>query len=217
MDSQGFVPLSFIASFKRMKDLTTDLELIKFVCLQAHELELRLAADGKDRIRRKDGWEKWVMPMEDRDPSARHEGPPEIEHSQASYSGVYAQPFRQPQTPQFDMSPHTNAGNFEHYPQSAQGFSPVPVSPPKMNGIAGPSSPSASHHRTSSRDDQTAAAQVHAPITNGTSSPKRSEHNDQDEIDTNDLLVAVKPINSALESKKTSIDELPETNGAVVG
>jgi len=199
-----------------MKDLTTDLELIKFVCLQAHELELRLGADGKDRIRRKDGWEKWVMPMDDRDPSARHEGPPEIEHSQASYSGVYAQPFRQPQTPQFDMSPHTNAGHFEQYSQPV-GFSPVPVSPQKkMNGVAGPSSPSATGDYNQNVDSAPSMPQVNAPLTNGVHSPKRSQDDDQHD-DTSGILVAVKPINSALESKKDSVEELPQSDGAVVG
>lgn len=197
-----------------MKDLTTDLELIKFVCLQAHELELRLGADGQDRIRRKDGWEKWVLPMDDRDPSARHEGPPEIEHSQASYSGVYAQPFRQPQTPQFDMSPHTNAGHFEQFSQSV-GFSPVPVSPQKkMNGVPGPSSPSATGDYNQTRDSE---PQVNTPLTNGFHSPKRSDNDGQHEADTSSLLVAVKPINGAPESKKDSVDELPQSNGAIVG
>jgi len=197
-----------------MKDLTTDHELIKFVCLQAHELELRLGADGKDRIRRKDGWEKWVMPMEDRDASARHEGPPEIEHPQASYSGVYAQPFRQPQPAQFEMSPHTNAGNFEHYPQSSQGFSPLPVSPQKTNGVAGTSSPSATHDHNQTRDSDRSTTQVNAPLTNGIHSTKDGEHNDPREVDTSDLLVAVKPINSA---QTESVDELSQSNGAVVG
>lgn len=76
MDSQGFVSISLLANFKRMKELTNDFELIKFTCAQSPEFELRTSSDGQLRIRKREGWEKWVLDMNERDPSARNDGPP---------------------------------------------------------------------------------------------------------------------------------------------
>ncbi|PSN73200.1 hypothetical protein BS50DRAFT_464929, partial [Corynespora cassiicola Philippines] len=78
MDSKGFVFLSFITDFNRMKKLTTDLELIKLACHQSPVIEFRVGQDGKDRLRRKEGWEQWVLEMSKRDPSAQNEGPEEF-------------------------------------------------------------------------------------------------------------------------------------------
>jgi la-related protein 1 len=77
MDSQGFLLLNFVADFKRLKSLTTDLELIKYVCQQSPNIEHLVGSDNLDRLRLRVGWDKWVMPMADRDPSARNDGPAE--------------------------------------------------------------------------------------------------------------------------------------------
>ncbi|KAF9355295.1 La ribonucleoprotein domain member 1B [Mortierella sp. NVP85] len=60
MDSEGFVPLSLVANFNRVRYLTTDLELIKEALRFSNEIELR-----GDRIRRKDDWATWIFPKED--------------------------------------------------------------------------------------------------------------------------------------------------------
>jgi la-related protein 1 len=78
MDSQGFVFLSLVANFKRVKQLTTDLELIKYVCYQSPNIEWRVGSDGKDRLRRREGWQQWVLPVEERDGSVQNEGPANI-------------------------------------------------------------------------------------------------------------------------------------------
>ncbi|CZR60805.1 uncharacterized protein PAC_10701 [Phialocephala subalpina] len=76
MDSQGFVFLSFIAGFKRIKALTTNFELLRYACQESDIIEvIQGAEDGKDRLRRAEGWEKWIMTMEDRDESVRNAGP----------------------------------------------------------------------------------------------------------------------------------------------
>ncbi|SMY20234.1 unnamed protein product [Zymoseptoria tritici ST99CH_1A5] len=74
MDSQGFVFLDVIASFNRMKQLTTDKDLIKTVCLKADVIEIRVGDDGKDRLRRREGWEQFVLPMDQREEGAQNEG-----------------------------------------------------------------------------------------------------------------------------------------------
>ena len=60
MDSEGFVPLSLVANFNRVRYLTTDLELIKEALRSSNEIEL-----SGDRIRRKDDWATWIFPKED--------------------------------------------------------------------------------------------------------------------------------------------------------
>ena len=75
MDSQGYVLLSVIAEFKRIKALTEDMDLLRHVCGQLKNIEYRPGEDGVDRLRRKEGWEQWVRPMSERVPSARNDGP----------------------------------------------------------------------------------------------------------------------------------------------
>ena len=78
MDSQGFVFLTFIANFNRIRQLTTDMDVIKTVCYQSHKIEYKVGNDGRDRLRRHDGWETWVLPVSDRDAAAQNDGPAEL-------------------------------------------------------------------------------------------------------------------------------------------
>ena len=74
MDSQGFVFLSVLAKFNRIRQLTLDMELIRYVCLNSANIEFRLGTDGVDRLRKREGWQQWVLSMEERDPSAQNDG-----------------------------------------------------------------------------------------------------------------------------------------------
>ncbi|KAL6702602.1 hypothetical protein ACN47E_001302 [Coniothyrium glycines] len=78
MDSQGFVSLKFIAGFNRIKTLSNDLDIIKYVCQQSDVIEYRVGEDGLDRLRRREGWSQWVLSMAERDVSAQNEGPKEL-------------------------------------------------------------------------------------------------------------------------------------------
>lgn len=82
MDSQGFVPLGVIASFKRVKSLTEDFELLRHVSRQLRNVEYQTGEDGVDRLRPRENWAQWVLPLHQRDPSAQHEGT-----APAKYSG----------------------------------------------------------------------------------------------------------------------------------
>jgi la-related protein 1 len=57
MDSNGFVELSFIANFNRVKGLTTELELIREALDNSQLLEVK-----GDKLRKREGWETWLMP-----------------------------------------------------------------------------------------------------------------------------------------------------------
>ncbi|QSZ30380.1 hypothetical protein DSL72_004903 [Monilinia vaccinii-corymbosi] len=76
MDSQGFVFLHFVAEFKRIQSLTRDIELLRFACQQSTEIEIVKGEDGVDRIRRRDGWDQWVMPSEEREESMKNNDGP---------------------------------------------------------------------------------------------------------------------------------------------
>ncbi|KAF2211520.1 hypothetical protein CERZMDRAFT_98405 [Cercospora zeae-maydis SCOH1-5] len=75
MDSQGFVFLDVISNFNRIKQLSADPNLLKAACLRSETIEIKTGDDGKDRLRRQDGWEQFVMPMDQREPAAQTDGP----------------------------------------------------------------------------------------------------------------------------------------------
>lgn len=147
MDSQGFVSLDFIAAFNRIKSLTTDIELLKLVCQQSSHVQYRTGEDGRDRLRRREGWDQWVLIMSERDESAQNEGPKELHNPPVpNPSG-----FDQSNPPQYPTM-STGFGNDVTYPQhnpfvpgAAQDAAPAPaedltngVSPEDANGAAVP-------------------------------------------------------------------------------
>lgn len=75
MDSQGFVALNVIANFKRVKQLSEDFELLRHASRQLKAAEYHAGEDGIDRLRPRERWEQWVLPIEQRDPSAQNAGP----------------------------------------------------------------------------------------------------------------------------------------------
>ncbi|PGG95609.1 hypothetical protein GX51_08207 [Blastomyces parvus] len=87
MDSQGFVLLSVIAGFKRIKSLTEDMDFLRLVCRQLRHVEYRPGEDGNDRLRPREKWEQWILAMESRDPSAQNEGPPPLSLSSPAHDG----------------------------------------------------------------------------------------------------------------------------------
>ena len=100
MDSKGFVPLGVIQKFKRIQSLTTDPGLLRFACQESEVIEIVVGEDGIDRLRRLDGWDKWVLPMEERDDTARHDGP-------ERYFRHPMQPRPQPVVQRMIVAPHS--------------------------------------------------------------------------------------------------------------
>lgn len=108
MDSQGFVFLGVLAKFNRIKQLTQETELIRYVCLNSPNIEFRMGTDGIDRLRKREGWQQWVLNKEDRDPSAQNEGP-SYEHQARSNSQMFETPIN-PEDGQ-GPAPHFNPVN----------------------------------------------------------------------------------------------------------
>lgn len=60
MDAEGYVPLSLVANFNRVKSLTTDHALIKETLKSSKVIEI-----SGDKIRKKGDWATWIFPKED--------------------------------------------------------------------------------------------------------------------------------------------------------
>jgi la-related protein 1 len=88
MDGQGFVPLGVIANFKRVKSLTEDFELLRHVSRTLRNVEYQTGEDGVDRLRPREKWAQWVFPVDQRDPSAQHEGAPPAKHSAKNHENI---------------------------------------------------------------------------------------------------------------------------------
>ncbi|GAB5586324.1 hypothetical protein Unana1_01224 [Umbelopsis nana] len=56
MNEQGYVDISLLANFNRVKNLTTDMELIKEALAQSELLEVL-----DDKVRKKEGWDFWLL------------------------------------------------------------------------------------------------------------------------------------------------------------
>ncbi|KAI1476172.1 hypothetical protein F4774DRAFT_260292 [Daldinia eschscholtzii] len=74
MDSQGFVPLNVIASFKRMQEIA-DYQVIRIACDHSPHIEIVITDDGHDKVRRRENWEQWVLDIGTRFKHAQNDGP----------------------------------------------------------------------------------------------------------------------------------------------
>lgn len=57
MNAEGYVDIQLLASFNRVKALTTDINLIRESLQESQILEVK-----DDKVRKKEGWETWVLP-----------------------------------------------------------------------------------------------------------------------------------------------------------
>ncbi|KAL8888487.1 MAG: hypothetical protein Q9215_004091 [Flavoplaca cf. flavocitrina] len=137
MDSQGFVFLPVLAKFNRIRQLTQDLELIRYVCLNSPQIEFRTGSDGHDRLRKREGWQQWILSMEDRDPSVQNDGPNQVHQPYFQHYPVF-------NDTQYGLEDSQNTrlsinGNSPHRTSDTMVRSPVSASPskPSANGNMG--------------------------------------------------------------------------------
>ncbi|KAI9477368.1 hypothetical protein BX667DRAFT_468559 [Coemansia mojavensis] len=62
MNPEGYVPLTLIAGFNRVKTATTDLEVVRSAIKSSDEVEMH---ESGDLVRKKGDWSKWVFPTQD--------------------------------------------------------------------------------------------------------------------------------------------------------
>jgi la-related protein 1 len=201
MDSQGFVLLSVIANFNRMKELSSNLEQLKLVCQQSQVLEWRLGVDGKDRIRKREGWDKWVVDKARRDPSAQHDGVEAA--SPAPPIPETFVPVRHSSLPN-TLSPHMSPAvvmvpmNGSGYPQdimrspTGEDFSRYQASPPVMN-------------QSFSSNDHSQAVKAPGYVT--------GENENLSDAQVENLVVMVRPGQNGLPNGMANHQNEPKTNG----
>ncbi|KAI9171980.1 HTH La-type RNA-binding protein [Paramyrothecium foliicola] len=131
MDSQGFVPLHFVAGFKRVRILSGDITLIRAICEESNEIEYVVGDDDCERLRRRKGWEQFVMPLEERDELARNHGPAHFTPKTRSYmygpqyNGMPGMPYGIPSPPAY----------YPHGEQPMQQFADDQFGAPATNGM----------------------------------------------------------------------------------
>ncbi|KAK4238245.1 hypothetical protein C8A03DRAFT_15268 [Achaetomium macrosporum] len=136
MDGQGFAHLSTIAGFKRIKAVTEDLELVRLACSLSDQIEFGVGDDGIERLRIRDKWKHFVLPVHERLEPYRNDGP-------ANWTPYvrpdtqFAAPFPAPIVPQ--PYPPAAGGAFPAFPEE-QMFQPAYVNGaayiPAVNGGA---------------------------------------------------------------------------------
>ncbi|CAN1182415.1 La-related protein 1A [Linum perenne] len=85
MDEQGWVPISTIADFKRLKRMTTDTAFILDTLRSSNAVEVQA-----DKVRKRDGWSKWIPvsnEQADKLKDQTSEGPAYIQHA-TSFSSL---------------------------------------------------------------------------------------------------------------------------------
>lgn len=80
MDSKGFVLLAVIANFNRVKQLTPDRDILKVACMNSEIIEIGVGEDGKERLRRADGWQQFLLPLDQREEAAQNDGPEQLRY-----------------------------------------------------------------------------------------------------------------------------------------
>ncbi|KAL1864270.1 hypothetical protein VTK73DRAFT_6019 [Phialemonium thermophilum] len=123
MDSKGFVPLSVIANFNRMRDLAPDLDAIRLACEQSDKIDYVVGEDHVERLRLHDKWDRFVLSMEEREEEARNDGPVHFSWK-SRHTRPYPGPVVMPGYP--TTSPTMFAGTF--HPEDAM------YPPPYVNG-----------------------------------------------------------------------------------
>jgi la-related protein 1 len=123
MDSQGYVFLSLLTNFPRMKFLTTDYGMVRDVCIHHKAIEILHLPDGSDKVRAASNWAQWVLPMADRDPAAQNEGPtfqrppPYYEQQHMMQNGTSQSPS--------EMAPNGFGGHDPNYGYHLHGVAPA--------------------------------------------------------------------------------------------
>jgi la-related protein 1 len=128
MDSHGFVSLHFVLSFRRLQEMTEDINLVRAACEDSTEIDYAVADDGIELLRRRDGWQAFVLPIGDRDEMARREGPPQVTFKNRHYNftnGQYNAAVHMPYgTPMYHHDPSP-----QHFqPRDVNGDTPVGAS-----------------------------------------------------------------------------------------
>ncbi|KAI1845622.1 hypothetical protein JX266_008233 [Neoarthrinium moseri] len=181
MDSQGYVFLDVILSFSRMREIATQMELVKAACIECPDIELVTGCeDGRDRVRRVDDWQKYIYPKGSRHDAVNFDDGP---HNVWRWGQGYQQwmPPYQPAMPPYQMEvPGYYQPNGAPFPGYMNDASEQHGMINGVNGHAAPGEPQLSAvapefspkggSSASDADQNGAVAGKSAPLANGDSS-----------------------------------------------
>jgi la-related protein 1 len=139
MDSQGFVSLQLLVTFKRLRDISDDVGTVLHSLLVSNEVEVLFNSERGPLVRPRAEPTKWIYPTEERVESARHPGPaPSFFQSHQDTMRQMQEGYQQYQYPQqyyFDPQYGFPGGPFQR-PNDPESMSPhldlsanSPVSP----------------------------------------------------------------------------------------
>ena len=78
MDSQGFVHLTLVAGFNRLKSISTDLSLVRRACEESNEIDYVVGEDSVERLRPRKDWAKLVLDWDKRREPGKSHGPMQL-------------------------------------------------------------------------------------------------------------------------------------------
>jgi len=146
MDSQGFVPISALVQFQRLKDISNDVTMVLHALLTSTELEVLFNSERGPLVRARHDPTKWVYPMSERDSSAQVDGPAQFFYQAHQDALRQMQEFQQAQFQHqvaFQQPPFMFDGSYG-YPSapSFRGHESEVASPPaEMDPSRSPVSP----------------------------------------------------------------------------
>lgn len=136
MDAQGFVPMDVIGNFPRIRQISgQNLDFVREACADSQDIDYVLG-DGKELLRRREGWQKYLVPEENKKEQVRAPGPSTVVFR--SKHSIHLNPFHQQQQPlpysYNPMSPSAYGPSYsgDMYASYVNG----PGFPPAMNGAA---------------------------------------------------------------------------------
>ncbi|KAK3070219.1 hypothetical protein LTR53_010840 [Teratosphaeriaceae sp. CCFEE 6253] len=163
MDSQGFVFFDVVANFNRLKNLTQDRSLLKEACLASENIEIRVGEDGKERLRRRDGYQTFLLPMDDRAEAARTDGPKTLHLPERPQVPPFpATLTRMQQLPRFDRRSYDGGYQMKGAAPSLMGFSAV--SEGRQNEIANGDDTRGRTAKSPATNGDVAPAHKHVPV-----------------------------------------------------
>jgi la-related protein 1 len=101
MDNDGYVRLSVIAGFRKIQETTKDINILRDAAMMSHEINVQYGFDDV-YLRKKDGWQSFVLKEEERDESAKRE-----------QINCYIDPRQQKANPNFMTQPSEMIGSTE--------------------------------------------------------------------------------------------------------
>lgn len=134
MDTQGFVPFDIIANFPRILQISgQNWDFVREACADSQEIDY-VVGDGKELLRRHEGWQNYLVPEDQKEDQPRTPGPSTVVHR--SKHSLHLNPSYQQQQPLSysynPMSPPAFGSSFpgEMYP----GYINGPGFPQAING-----------------------------------------------------------------------------------